>query len=385
MDVEWKQAAIALLAWYRRFGRKLPWRLTTDPYAILVSEFMLQQTRVETVIPYYHRFLRRFPTLGALAAAAEEDVLAAWEGLGYYRRARHLHATAQALVQHWQGRLPDDPAVLRGFPGVGAYTAAALASIVHGRRAAALDGNIVRVMARVTAEDDDVARAPVRRSLAQAVEALQAHGHPGDINQALMELGATICLPRAPDCGNCPLRATCAAHRGGHPERFPARGAPARKVTEQRAAALLVVPGRGVVLRRRPDGGLLAGLWELPSVPGHGPEAAADLTRLLAAAGFDANPRKVLARKRWAFSHRLWDMELWRFEPVLPRARAATAATAAAAETAGDQEPGRESGQACPDALEVVPLDEAPARPVPALMRRWLDEFGSSSLNLTEL
>ncbi|MFO7246069.1 MAG: A/G-specific adenine glycosylase [Thermaerobacter sp.] len=386
MEARWQQASSSLLAWYRRCGRALPWRTSPDPYAVLVSEFMLQQTRVDTVIPYFHRFLQRFPTLESLAAAPLEDVLAAWEGLGYYRRARHLHAAARAIVDRHGGRVPADPAELRRLPGVGPYTAAALASIIHGRPVPALDGNVIRVMARVLAEPGDVTRAPVRQALARAVEALQAHNHPGDVNQALMELGAVICRPRAPECGSCPLQAACEGWRRGDPERYPSRGARAAAPVEERAAALLVVPGAGVVLRRRPERGLLAGLWELPSVEGRGPGAAERLAALLARAGFGAVPGRVLERRRWVFSHLTWDVELWRFEPAGAGGNAGPAA-ALAAEGPDAGPPGAAAPHPAPagQELECVPLDELARRPMPALMRRWLESFASSSINPPDL
>lgn len=366
--LEWKRAAGALLSWYRLHGRALPWRSSADPYAVLVSEFMLQQTRVETVIPYYERFLARFPTLEALAAAPLEQVLAAWEGLGYYRRARHLHAAAQVLVDVHGGRLPGDLAALRRLPGVGPYTAAALASIVYGRPVPALDGNIIRVMARILTEGGDVTRAATRRALAQGVAALQAHGHPGHINQALMELGAILCRPRSPGCARCPLQAVCRAFQAGDPEDFPARTARAPRPTEARAAALLVVCGRGVVLEQRPAHGLLAGLWELPAVVGHGPPAAAALARRFAAAGFAARPGRVLARRRWEFTHLTWDVELWRFEPLPGE---------------GPGEGAAPPGGSGP--FRIVPAERLAAFPMPVLMRRWLDSFGFAARKLPEL
>jgi len=222
----------SILRWYDREKRDLPWRRTRDPYAIWVSEIMLQQTRVEAVIPYYDRFLTRFPDVAALARARESDVLAAWSGLGYYRRARSLRAGAQFLVREHAATLPDDPVALRAVPGIGAYTAGAIASVAFDRPAAAVDGNVIRVLARIEGlhgrRDDAKLRAAVTRS----AEALAAGPRPRDWTQALMELGAMICLPRAPLCDRCPARSLCAAYRSGAPDAYPvaARKAPVKPV-----------------------------------------------------------------------------------------------------------------------------------------------------------
>ena len=255
--------AAALLSWYRRSRRDLPWRRTRDPWAIWVSEVMLQQTRVEHVVAYFDRFLERFPTVAALAEAPLADALAAWSGLGYYRRLRLLHRAAQQVMESG-GTIPSTAEQLRRLPGVGDYTAAAVASIAFGESAPVLDGNVVRVMARRLACEEDVARPPVRRRLRDAAATLLASGAPGDSNQALMELGATVCTPVSPRCGECPLARGCAAREHGNPEAFPRRA----KKTPPRFVPLVVAvverDGRVLLFRRDDNEVLLAGTWELP-------------------------------------------------------------------------------------------------------------------------
>ena len=200
-----------LLDWYDRNARSMPWRGERDPYRIWVSEIMLQQTRVETVTGYYDRFLRTFPTLRSLAEAAEEDVLKQWEGLGYYSRARNLRSGAEQVLREYGGRIPSDPAELRRIRGIGAYTAAAVASIAFGVRAAAVDGNVVRVISRLYGVEEDVTEREVRRRVERLADGLTPPERPGDHNQAMMDLGATVCVPGTPDCGTCPLRGLCEA------------------------------------------------------------------------------------------------------------------------------------------------------------------------------
>lgn len=252
----------AILRWYDREKRDLPWRRTRDPYAIWVSEIMLQQTRVETVIPYYERFLARFPTVAALAAAPESDVLAAWSGLGYYRRAKNLRAGAQYVQREHQALLPDDADALREIPGIGAYTAGAIASIAFDRPAAAIDGNVIRVLARIEGLRGKRTDARLKDAIAQTAEAL-AHGlRPGDWTQALMELGATLCRPREPLCHHCPARTLCVAHRSGAADRYPE---PATKPQPKRVRRVLLLArsAKRLLLTRTP--GENGATWTLPA------------------------------------------------------------------------------------------------------------------------
>jgi A/G-specific adenine glycosylase len=253
----------ALLAWYDRSQRELPWRSTRDPWAILVSEIMLQQTTVTAALPYYERFLQRWPGPGDLAHASTDELLAAWSGLGYYRRAHNLKRAA-CIVAEAGGTLPGDAAGLAELPGVGRYTAAAVASIAFGERVPAVDGNVERVVCRLAGLDGEPRRAATRRAIEQSATGLIDARRAGDSNQALMELGATICRPRAPRCGECPLARGCHARAEGEPERYPQ--AVARPTTvDVLCVAALARRGRRVLLNRRaaePNAGFL----ELPQV-----------------------------------------------------------------------------------------------------------------------
>ncbi len=252
-----------LLRWYRRNRRDLPWRRTRDPYAIWISEAMLQQTRVETVVPYYERFLARFPTVRDLAEAEADDVLGAWAGLGYYSRARNLQRAAQVVAHEHDGRLPDTAEALRELPGIGRYTAGAVASIAYDRPEPVVDGNVARVLTRLLDVREDVKSPAVSRRLWDEAEALVKGESPGDLNQALMELGATVCTPRSPRCLACPLVKRCAGRAAGDPETLPVKAARKAPRRLEAAAALLVRRGRALAVRRPPRG-LLGGLWELP-------------------------------------------------------------------------------------------------------------------------
>jgi A/G-specific adenine glycosylase len=258
-------ASQALLCWYAVDKRHLPWRTRNgappDPYRIWLSEVMLQQTTVAAVKPYFEAFTRRWPTLAALAAAEDSEVMAAWAGLGYYARARNLLACARAVVAGHGGRFPREEAELRKLPGIGAYTAAAIAAIAFGRRAAAVDGNVERVVARLHAVKLKLPAArPAIRALAEAMVPEDA---AGDFAQAMMDLGSAICTPRNPDCGRCPLQPFCAAFREGDPARYPARAPKAARPRREAVAYWLEHDGR-VLLVRRPARGLLGGMLALP-------------------------------------------------------------------------------------------------------------------------
>jgi A/G-specific adenine glycosylase len=255
----------ALLGWYGASRRDLPWRKTKDPYAIWVSEIMLQQTRVETVVPYYARFLARFPDVLTLAEAPVDDVLALWSGLGYYRRARMLHDGARAVVAGG-GAVPRARAALLAVPGIGRYTAGAVASIAFGERVGLVDGNVARVLARVFAIEEDMRGAGMRRAESLA-DAIVAPEDPGAWNQALMELGATVCTPRAPACGACPIAPRCVARAEGREGSLPVL---VRKAAPKaaRVQAIVAEGGARVLLGRRDREGLFGGLWEPPSRDG---------------------------------------------------------------------------------------------------------------------
>ncbi len=252
-----------LLGWYRRNRRDLPWRRTRDPYAIWISEAMLQQTRVETVIPYYQRFLERFPTVASLAEAESDAVLGAWAGLGYYSRARNLQSAAQAVMDRHGGKLPETADVLRELPGIGRYTAGAIASIAFDRPEPVVDGNVARVLTRLLNIHEDVKDPAVTARLWDEAAKLAAGPHPGDFNQALMELGATVCTPKSPRCGDCPVARSCAGRRAGDPERLPNKAKPPAPKRIEAVAGLVLRRGKALAVRRPPRG-LLGGLWELP-------------------------------------------------------------------------------------------------------------------------
>ncbi len=259
----------ALLLWYDRHRRALPWRapagIPPDPYRVWLSEIMLQQTTVATVGPYFDRFMARWPDVSALAAASLDEILRLWQGLGYYARARNLHACARTIVERHDGRFPDDPAGLRALPGIGSYSAAAIAAIAFDRRTAAIDGNVERVVARLYAMTEPLhAAKPRLRALA---EALVPAERAGDFAQALMDLGATICTPRRPRCVICPLRACCAAAAAGMADAIPARIEKPEKPLRYGVAFWLTRDDGAVLLRRRPEKGLLGGMTEIPSTP----------------------------------------------------------------------------------------------------------------------
>ncbi len=252
-----------LLGWYLANRRSLPWRDSRDPYAIWVSEAMLQQTRVDTVIPYYHRFLTRFPTVTALAEAPQEDVLKLWEGLGYYSRARNLHRAAAQVVDEFDGQLPDTVAQLKTLPGIGPYMAGAVASIAFNQPEPLLDGNVERVLARLYAIRDEIRAPAIQRRLWALARASLHPTLPGDFNQGLMELGATVCHVRSPDCTACPLTDRCAARAEGIAEQLPLKLKKKASPHHHIAVAVVAHENRWLLVRR-PQSGLLAGLWEFP-------------------------------------------------------------------------------------------------------------------------
>lgn len=258
-----------LLGWYDRHRRELPWRapagVRPDPYRVWLSEIMLQQTTVVTVAPYFDRFVARWPTVSSLAAAALDEVLHQWQGLGYYARARNLHACARAVAERYGGRFPDDVAGLRALPGIGDYTAAAIAAIAFDRREAAVDGNVERVVARLFAvhEAMPAAKARLRVLARQLVPAERA----GDFAQAMMDLGATICTPRRPRCVLCPWRGACEARAGGFAEELPVTAANPERPLRQGVVFWLSRADGAVLLRRREEKGLLGGMIEVPTTP----------------------------------------------------------------------------------------------------------------------
>jgi A/G-specific adenine glycosylase len=315
--------AARLLRWFDRHKRELPWRSTTDPYRIWLSEIMLQQTRVESVVPYYERFVSRFLSVQALAHAPLDDVLKLWAGLGYYSRARNLHAAANEIVSLRGGHFPRSLAELQKLPGVGRYTAAAIASIAFNERVAVLDGNVKRVLARLLAIRDSIDSPKIISYLWRVAESLVPARRPGDFNQAMMELGATVCTRAGPACNDCPVRRHCRARELRLQSELPVRR---RKPDVRRVrylAAAIVRNGR-ILFVQRPARGLLGGLWTLPggSAPDHA-FAEIELHRQLRERlGISIRMRRLLGRVTHQFTHRTLTVDV--FECTLGRNPATT-------------------------------------------------------------
>lgn len=346
-----------LLAWYKANKRDLPWRRSRNPYHIWVSEVMLQQTRVETVIPYFHRFLEKFPTVEALAEAPEEHVLKAWEGLGYYSRARNLQAAVREVHEQYGGIVPSEKEDITSLKGVGPYTAGAVLSIAYNKPEPAVDGNVMRVLSRFFVLEDDIAKPATRVKIERLAQELIPEGEASDFNQALMELGATVCTPRSPHCLTCPVMERCGARLEGREAELPLKTKAKPPRPEARAVAL--VEGSGphagkLLVRQRPTDGLLARMWELPHValapaPGadtaaksraagggnagspaaaqpaggaaageaaaagaHAARMAALRAELAASDGVDVVPAEWLRDAEHTFSHIRWDMDVYR-------------------------------------------------------------------------
>ena len=294
-----------LLEWYATHYRPLPWRQHPTPYRVWVSEIMLQQTRIEAVMPYYERFMQAVPDVAALASIAEDELLKLWEGLGYYSRARNLQKCARLLMDKYGGQLPADYDSLVTLPGIGPYTAGAIASIAYHIPVPAVDGNVMRVLARLTADDTDVLSGAGKRHFTALAGRLVPQDQPGRFNQAIMELGETVCIPATqPHCEMCPLAFMCLAHASGKEQALPVRTAKKSRRIERRTVAVVRVVGdpMRVLLHRRADTGLLAGLWELPNV-------LADKADLLPSA-LDkvAVYKRSLPSGKHVFSHVEWHM-----------------------------------------------------------------------------
>lgn len=295
----------ALIAWFDAHRQDLPWRRTDDPYRIWLSEVMLQQTQIPTVLPYYERFLARFPTVEALAAAPLDDVLKLWEGLGYYSRARNLHRAAQIVAGELGGRFPDTLAGLRALPGIGPYTAGAVGSIAFGLDAPVLDGNVIRVLTRLFDVDDDVRQAGTRRELWKLAGDVLPHGRAAAWNEGLMELGQHVCTPRSPDCARCPVAAWCEAYQRGVQEERPVRSAAAPTPHYDVTAGAIRDEAGRLLIAQRPLDGMLGGLWEFPGgkrEPGETLEACLQ-RELREELGIEVEVGPQLAVIRHAYTH----------------------------------------------------------------------------------
>ena len=293
-----------LLEWYDAHRRSLPWRDEVSPYRTWVSEIMLQQTRVAAVLPYFDRFMTAFPTVEALAEADTEQLLKLWEGLGYYSRARNLQRAAKLIAE--KGEFPHTYEEVLALPGIGDYTAGAILSIAFGQAVPAVDGNVLRVLSRVTGSDDNILEDKTRKHFRALTAQLIPQDRPGAFNQAMMDLGATVCLPGGePLCSQCPLQGLCAARAQGRQKELPVRISKTRRRTEEKTVFLLLRSGEAA-LRQRPDTGLLAGLWEYPHVEGQLDESAAAAQL----AQWGIVPRRWVKQVKFhhIFTHIRWEM-----------------------------------------------------------------------------
>jgi len=308
-----------LPGWYRSQAdlRELPWRKSPTPYHTWLSEIMLQQTRASAVIPYYERFLASLPDIAALAACDDEALMKLWQGLGYYSRARNLKKAATIICQEHNGKIPQDFKTLLALPGIGRYTASAIGSIAFGQPWPAVDGNVLRVLSRALASTADIALPATKNSMEQALLPHYPQGETaGDLNQAFMDLGATICLPKGtPHCPRCPLEKICLAHAEGLEQELPRKSSPQKRRRENRTI-LLLIQGDTVALHKRPPQGLLAGLWEFPNLEGKLNKAA--IKEWLQTQGLSAKHIQKLSTAKHVFSHIEWHLSGWRIELTPP-------------------------------------------------------------------
>ncbi|MFD2615101.1 A/G-specific adenine glycosylase [Paenibacillus gansuensis] len=332
----------SLLEWYLVHRRDLPWRRHRNPYYIWVSEIMLQQTRVETVKPYFQRFIEKFPTIEALADAPEDEVLKAWEGLGYYSRARNLQSAVREVKESYGGVVPDTKEEVSALKGVGPYTTGAILSIAYNKPVPAVDGNVMRVLSRYFLIEEDIMKVSTRVRMENLVSELFPEGHAGDFTQALMELGALVCTPKSPHCLTCPVMEHCAGRLEGKEESLPIKKKAKPPRPEARLAALIRGSGERAgqfLIRQRPETGLLARMWELPhvlspepayAVSGGGAGADALEAALAAEAGLRLQPLHWLMEAEHTFSHIHWNMGVYVCElaPGLPGAAGAASRSA---------------------------------------------------------
>lgn len=295
-----------LVAWYRENKRELPWRDKNNAYYTWVSEIMLQQTRVEAVKPYFARFIKELPDIQALAECPEEKLLKLWEGLGYYNRVRNMQKAAVSVTEKYNGKLPESFSELLSLKGIGSYTAGAVASIAYGIPVPAVDGNVLRVISRITENREDIMKQSVRKRIEALLMETMPRDCPGDFNQALMELGAVVCVPNGPaKCGCCPVSAFCRAYKNGTVEELPVKAQKKSRVIEERTV-LVIQDGERTAISKRPAKGLLAGLYELPNVPGHLSEDEA----IRYVEGLQLEPLYIepLESAKHIFSHIEWRM-----------------------------------------------------------------------------
>lgn len=302
-----RQMTPFLLEWYEKNRRILPWRENPIPYYVWISEIMLQQTRVEAVKQYFIRFIGQLPDVEALAAVEEEELLKLWEGLGYYNRARNLKKAAQIVTEQYGGHLPEDYNKLSKLPGIGSYTAGAIASIAYGIAVPAVDGNVLRVLSRLTADDSDILKQSTKKSAEQLlIETMPQHSASA-FNQAMMEIGAMVCLPNGePHCSSCPLTSFCIAHEEGREEDYPVKKAKKARRVEERTILLLHAQDNQIALEKRDSKGLLAGLYEFPNLEGKWSEQ--DVLKYLKEQGLQTAHIRKLKQEKHIFSHVEWHM-----------------------------------------------------------------------------
>ncbi|MGD8426173.1 MAG: A/G-specific adenine glycosylase [Balneolaceae bacterium] len=294
-----------LLAWYDKNKRDLPWRDCGDPYKIWISEIMLQQTRVDQATPYYNRFTSNFPTVYDLAEADQQAVLKVWEGLGYYSRARHLHSAAKLVVDEFDGKVPDTWKEINKLKGVGPYTASAVLSIAYRKKYAVVDGNVIRVLSRYYGIEDDVRSAKTKKAIQEYADALIPGNRPGDFNQAVMELGATICAPANPACEKCPLRDNCIAYKTAKTEEIPYKSPSKKRPHHQIGVGIIKNGNDEVLIALRPEDAMLGGLWEFPGGKQEGNEELADTVKreLKEELGVEVSICKPFMKLDHAYSH----------------------------------------------------------------------------------
>lgn len=303
-----------LIGWFENEMRDLPWRKDQDPYKVWVSEIMLQQTRVDTVIPYFTRFLDKFPTIEALATADEDKVLKAWEGLGYYSRVRNLQSAVKEVHEKYDGKVPDQPEAISSLKGVGPYTAGAILSIAYGKPEPAVDGNVMRVLSRILLIWEDIAKSSSRKTFEGAVRRLISHENPSYFNQALMELGALICTPTSPSCLLCPVREHCQAFETGMQNELPIKSKKKKQRSVEIVAAVLRNDQNQVLIRKRPETGLLANLWEFPNAEvslGFRSEKEQFKDYFKEKYQVETSLGDMVGRIEHVFSHLIWDIHVF--------------------------------------------------------------------------
>lgn len=301
-----------LVKWYRENKRILPWRDKGNAYYTWVSEIMLQQTRVEAVKPYFERFITELPDVESLADCPQEKLLKLWEGLGYYNRVRNMQEAAQTVKKEYNGRLPEDYQALLSLKGIGSYTAGAIASIAYGINVPAVDGNVLRVISRITESAEDISRQAVRKKIEQQLQEIMPQECPGDFNQALMELGAVVCIPNGKaKCGECPVASVCLAYRHDKVDSLPVKAPKKARMLEDRTV-FIIQDGECTAIRKRPEKGLLAGLYELPNIQGHLKREEALL--YVEKMGLDPLYIEKLPPAKHIFSHIEWRMQAYRIK-----------------------------------------------------------------------